>query len=94
MSPARSCAGLFFAISSASTFISTAETLQCDLELEGLGHPGLKDAIEYCESGCAFVTRELLEDILASEEDHIDWLETQLGLVEKLGAQNYLRSQV
>lgn len=70
------------------------EVLQCDLKLELLAHPVLKDAIEYCESCSDFVTRELLEDILESEEDHIDWLETQLGLVEKLGAQNYLQSQV
>lgn len=70
------------------------EVLQCDLKLERLAHPVLKDAIKYCESTGDFVTRELLEDILESEEDHIDWLETQLGLVEKLGAQNYLQSQV
>lgn len=54
----------------------------------------LKDAIKYCESAGDFVTRESLEDILESEEDHIDWPETQLGLVEKPGAQNYLQPQV
>ena len=70
------------------------EALQCDLKLERLAHPVLKGAIEYCESCSDFVTRQLLEDILENEEDHIDWLETQLGLVEKLGAQNYLQSQV
>ena len=58
--------------------------MQCDLKFEWLAPPVLKDAIEYCESGSDFVTRELLEDILESEEDLIDWLETQLGLVEKL----------
>ena len=47
-----------------------------------------------CARRSDFVTRELLEDILESEEDHIDWIEIQLGLVEKLGAQNYLQSQV
>lgn len=70
------------------------EMLHCDLELEREAVPLLRDAIAYCESVRDYVTRELFEDILASEEGHIDWLETQLELVEKLGLQNYLQSKL
>jgi bacterioferritin len=54
----------------------------------------LKEAIAHCESVADYVTRELFESILDSEEEHIDWLETQLGLVERVGLQNYLQSQM
>ncbi len=70
------------------------EVLQCDLKLENIAHPVLKDAIAYCESTGDYVTRELFEEILESEEEHIDWLETQLDLVQKVGVQNYLQSQM
>jgi bacterioferritin len=70
------------------------EMLQCDLDLEKTAVPLLKEAIEYCESVQDFVSRELLEDILASEEEHIDWLETQLELIKSVGIQNYLQSQM
>ena len=70
------------------------KALQCDLNLEKLAYPVLKEAIGYCESVGDFVTRKLFEDILESEEEHIDWLETQLDLVQKVGAQNYLQSQM
>jgi bacterioferritin len=70
------------------------EMLECDLELEKTAVPLLKEAIAYCESVQDFVSRELLEDILASEEEHIDWLETQLELIAAIGIQNYLQSQM
>ena len=68
------------------------EMLSCDLKLEMIAIPDLRDAIEYCESVRDYVSRELFEDILESEEEHVDWLETQLGLIEKVGIQNYLQS--
>jgi len=70
------------------------EALECDLKLEMGALPMLKDAIAYCESIGDYVSRELFEDILESEEEHIDWIETQLGLVAKAGIQNYVQSQI
>ena len=69
------------------------EMLQCDLDLENDAIPDLRDAIGYCESINDYVSREIFNSILESEEEHVDWLETQLGLVEKVGIQNYLQSQ-
>ena len=66
--------------------------LECDLSLELKAVPDLKEAIKNCESEGDYVSRELLESILESEEEHIDWLETQLGLIEKVGIQNYQQS--
>jgi bacterioferritin len=71
---------------------NTQEMLECDLQLEHLAHKDLKDAVEYCESIADYVSRQLFVDIMESEEEHIDWLETQLGLIEKLGLQNYLQT--
>jgi bacterioferritin len=73
---------------------SVAEALECDLKLERIAHPDLKAAIAYCESVGDYVSREILEHILESEEEHIDWLETQLDLVKNVGLQNYLQSQM
>lgn len=73
---------------------NTEEMLKCDLKLELKAIPDLKDGIAYCEEIGDYVSRELLEDILESEEEHIDWLETQLGLIGKVGLQNYLQSQM
>lgn len=70
------------------------EMLQCDLKLENIAVPLLREAIVYCEGVKDFVSRELFAHILESEEDHIDWLETQLELIEKVGIQNYLQSQM
>lgn len=70
------------------------ECLQCDLKLELQAHPALKDAISYCESAGDYVSRELFESILESEEEHIDYLETQLELIGKVGIQNYTQSQM
>jgi bacterioferritin len=68
------------------------EALKCDLQQEQIALPVLKEAIAYCEQIRDYVSRELLEDILESEEQHIDWLETQLDLAEQLGMQNWLQS--
>ena len=73
---------------------NAAEILKCDLDMELGAIPDLRAGIAYCESQQDFVTRELFDSILKSEEDHVDWLETQLDLVENLGLQNYLQSQV
>jgi bacterioferritin len=70
------------------------EILRCDLTLEMRACPLLREAIEYSESVRDYVTRELLEEILDSEEEHIDWLETQLDLIEKVGLQNYSQSKM
>lgn len=70
------------------------EALQCDLKLELEALPPLKEGIAYCEKVQDYVTRDLFKDILASEEEHIDWLETNLGLIEQIGYQNYLQSQL
>ena len=68
------------------------DVLSCDLALEHEAIPDLREAIAYCESVKDYVTRELLESILESEEEHVDWLETQLELIEKVGTQNYIQS--
>ena len=73
---------------------NTEEMLRCDLELEQEAVPLLREAIEYCEQVKDYVSRELFESILESEEEHIDWLETQLGLIEKIGLKNYQQSQM
>ena len=70
------------------------EALDCDLKLERAAHPLLKEAIAHCETVADYVSRELFEDIMESEEDHIDWLETQLDLIKEVGLQNYLQSQM
>jgi bacterioferritin len=68
------------------------EILQCDLKREREAHGMYKDAIAYCEKVQDYVSRELFEGIQESEEGHIDWLEEQIGLLEKVGLQNYLQS--
>jgi len=70
------------------------ECLQCDLKLEMAAHPVLKTAIADSESSGDYVSRELFSDILESEEEHIDFLETQLDLIERIGNQNYCQSQI
>jgi bacterioferritin len=70
------------------------EMLECDLKLEQTAIPLLREAIAYCESVQDYISREIFEDILESEEAHVDWLETQLELIGKIGIQNYLQSQI
>jgi bacterioferritin len=70
----------------------TPEALRCDLKLEMAAHTPLKQGIAHCESVGDYISREILEDILESEEEHIDFLETQIGLIEKVGIQNWLQS--
>ncbi|WP_127475776.1 bacterioferritin [Sulfurivermis fontis] len=71
-----------------------AEMLALDLKLELEGLPLLREAITHCEQVQDYVTRELFEDILEEEEEHVDWLETQLGLIEQMGIENYLQAQM
>jgi bacterioferritin len=73
---------------------SPKEALACDLKLEMLAVPDLKAAIADCEALGDYVSRELFEDILESEEEHIDWLETQLGLIDRLGETPYLQTKI
>ena len=68
------------------------EILECDLSLEMAAMPVLREAVAYSESVADYVSREIFEDILESEEEHVDWLETQLELIEKTGIQNYIQS--
>ena len=70
------------------------EILQCDLALELEALQLLKDAIVHCEGVGDFTSRQLFADILDSEEEHIDWIETQLSLIERIGEQNYLAQQL
>jgi bacterioferritin len=69
------------------------EALECDLKLELAAHPALRSAISDCETTGDYVSREIFERILESEEEHIDWLETQLGLIDRIGLQNYCQLQ-
>ena len=69
------------------------EILQCDLDMELDAIPDLRAAITYCEAHKDYVSRELFDSILVSEEEHVDWLETQQDLIEKVGLQNYQQSQ-
>jgi bacterioferritin len=70
------------------------EILECDLRLEMEAIPALRDAVTHCETVKDYVSRELFEHILESEEEHVDWLETQLQLADKVGIENYLQSQM
>ena len=69
------------------------ELLQCDLNLELDALDDLQAAISYCESHKDYVSRALFDSILKSEEEHVDWLETQLALIDKISLENYLQSQ-
>jgi bacterioferritin len=73
---------------------TVVEILECDLSIERQAHPDLKAAIADCEQIGDYISRELFEDILESEEEHIDWLETQLELIQRVGLENYSQSQM
>ena len=70
---------------------STREILECDLRLEHEAIPLVRDAIAACEAETDYISRELLEDILEGEEEHVDWLETQLGLIDRMGLENFIQ---
>lgn len=70
------------------------ECLTCDLNAEHRARPLYIEAIAYCESQKDYVSRELFEHILAEEEEHIDWLETQLALIARIGINKYTQSQL
>jgi bacterioferritin len=69
------------------------ELLECDLRLEQQAMPQLREAIPYCERVRDFVTRDLFSEILEGEEEHVDFLETQLELITKIGTENYIQLQ-
>ena len=71
-----------------------AEMLRCDLALENAAMPVLRDCVAAAETARDYVSRELFEEILTSEEEHVDWLETQLELIDKVGLANYIQSQM
>ena len=71
------------------------EIINCDLQLEiDVAIPLLREAVGYAESVNDYVSRDLFASILSSEEEHVDWLETQLSLIKKVGIENYLQSQI
>ena len=70
------------------------EMLECDLEMEHLAVPILREAIAYCEEVSDYISRELFEKILDNEEEHIDWLETQFERIDRVGMENYLQSMM
>lgn len=70
------------------------EIFECDLKLENIAVPALKESISFCREVNDYVSAELLQQILISEEGHIEWLETQLNLMEQLGERNYLQGMI
>ena len=73
---------------------ATREMIECDLALEMDALPELREAIAWCEEIQDFVSRDLFDSILASEEEHVDWLETQLELIDQMGIKNYLQAKM
>ena len=73
---------------------NTREMLECDLQLEMVACHDLRAGIAYCESVQDYATRDLLNSILVSEEEHVDWLESQLGLIDRVGIENYQQSMI
>jgi len=73
---------------------STPEILDCDLKLEKAAQKTVKEGIKICEEAADYVSRALFQEILEDTEEHIDWLETQIDLIDKIGLQNYMQSQM
>lgn len=69
------------------------EILKCDLDLEHEAIPLLRDAIAHCESAHDYVSREIFERILENEEEHVDWIEKQFDMIERMGLENYVQLQ-
>lgn len=72
----------------------TEEMLQCDMDFQLEQLEVLREAIAYCETASDYVSRDLLEDILEYEEEHVDWIETQQYLISNTGIENYLQTQM
>lgn len=72
---------------------SVKEILECDLKLENLAMPELRQGIAHCEKAGDYVTRNLLREILDGEEEHVDWLETQFEMIDRMGIENYTQLQ-
>lgn len=72
---------------------TVGEIITCDLSLEMMAIPDLKLAIAHCETVKDYISRELFTDILESEEEHVDWLQTQLRLIEQMGIENFVQLQ-
>ncbi len=72
----------------------TREMLECDLQLEMIAIPTLKEGIAHAESVQDYVSRDLMAAILRSEEEHVDWLETQLALIERIGIEHYQQAMI
>jgi bacterioferritin len=70
------------------------EMLKCDAEFQQETLTNLKDAIAYCETAADFVTRDMLAEILEYEEEHLDWIDTQLSLIDNVSIENYLQSMM
>lgn len=68
------------------------EIFECDLRIEHKAVPDLRDAIEHCEKVRDFVSRDIFQKILEDEEHHIDWIESQLHLIDQMGLPNYIQS--
>jgi len=73
---------------------NTPEMLDCDLQLEKISQQTLKAGVAACETVRDYVSREIFQKILDDTEEHIDWIETQKDLIDKIGLQNYLQSQM
>lgn len=70
------------------------EILECDLKMENKAHPDITTAIAHCEQVQDYVSRDLLSHLLEDAEEQLDWIGTQLDLVEKVGIQNYIQAQM
>ncbi|MAL97262.1 bacterioferritin [Hydrocarboniclastica marina] len=69
------------------------EMIECDLKIEHKAHADLKAAVQYCEQVQDYASRDLFASIIDSEEDHIDWLETQLEMIQRMGLENFMQLQ-